>query len=134
MKKFSGIIERVTFTNQENGWSIVKVAPFDSPNKIVAVEVYQAQIIAGDSMDFFGEWHIHPKYGKQFKANKAISKKPASANALEKYLGSGLIFGVGPKTAQKIVKYFGNDTLEVFDTNIERLMEVPSIGNQNLNK
>lgn len=131
-EKLSGIIERVTFTNQENGWSIVKVAPFDSPNKIVAVEVYQAQIIAGDSMDFYGEWHTHPKYGKQFKAAKAISKKPASVNALEKYLGSGLIFGVGPKTAHKIVKYFGNDTLEVFDSNIERLMEVPSIGKSKL--
>lgn len=131
-EKLSGIIERVTFTNQENGWSIVKVAPFDSPNKIVAVEVYEAQIIAGDSMDFYGEWHIHPKYGKQFKAIKSVSKKPASINALEKYLGSGLIFGVGPKTAQKIVKYFGKDTLEVFDTDIERLMEVPSIGKSKL--
>lgn len=131
-EKLSGIIERVTYTNPENGWSIIKVAPFDTPNKIIPVEVYQAQIIAGDSMDFYGEWHIHPKYGKQFKATKAVSKKPANINALEKYLGSGLIFGVGPKTAYKIVKYFGNETLEVFDSNIERLMEVPSIGKTKL--
>lgn len=131
-EKLSGIIERITYYNEENGYSIVKVSPFDAPTKMIPVEIFQAQIIAGDSMDFFGEWITHPKYGKQFKATKAVSRKPASVNALEKYLGSGLIFGVGPKTAQKIVKFFGNDTLDVFDSNIERLMEVPSIGKTKL--
>ncbi len=131
-EKIAGIIERITFHNEENGWSVVKVAPFDNPRKLVTVVIHQAQIVAGDSMDFFGNWIMHPKFGKQFKAEKAISKKPASAHALEKYLGSGLIFGVGPKTAHKIVKYFGADTLTVFDTDIERLMEVPSIGKTKL--
>lgn len=131
-EKVSGIIERVTFHNQENGWSVIKVSPFDSPKQLVTVVIHQAQVIAGDSMDFFGAWISHPKFGKQFKAEKAISRKPASAHALEKYLGSGLIYGVGPKTAHKIVKYFGNDTLSVFDGEIERLMEVPSIGKQKL--
>ena len=132
LEKLSGIIERITYYNAENGYSIVKVSPFDAPTKMIAVEIYQAQVIAGDSMDFYGEWISHPKYGKQFKASKAISKKPASVNALEKYLGSGLIFGVGPKTAHKIVKYFGNETLDVFDNNIEKLMQVPSIGKSKL--
>lgn len=131
-EKVAGIIERVTFYSEETGYSIIKVSPFDTPNKEITVTVHQAQIVAGDSMDFYGNWTTHPKFGKQFKAEKCISKKPATANALEKYLGSGLIFGVGPKTAQKIVKYFGNDTLEVFDTNIEKLLEVPSIGKSKL--
>lgn len=131
-EKVSGIIERITFHNEENGWSVIKISPFDTPNQMVTVVVHQAQIIAGDSMDFFGSWITHPKFGKQFKAEKCISKKPASANALEKYLGSGLIFGVGPKTAHKIVKYFGADTLTVFDSEIERLLEVPSIGKSKL--
>ncbi len=131
-EKLSGIIERITYYNAENGYSIVKVSPFDSPHKMIAVEIYQAQVTAGDSMDFYGEWVNHAKYGKQFKATKAISKKPSSVNAMEKYLGSGLIFGVGPKTAQKIVKYFGRETLDVFDNNIEKLMEVPSIGKSKL--
>jgi exodeoxyribonuclease V alpha subunit len=131
-EKVSGIIERVTFHNAENGWSVIKVSPFDLPSKLVTVVIHQAQVIAGDTMDFFGAWISHPKFGRQFKAEKAISKKPASAHALEKYLGSGLIYGVGPKTAQKIVKYFGKDTLSVFDGDIERLMEVPSIGRSKL--
>jgi exodeoxyribonuclease V alpha subunit len=131
-EKISGIIERITFHNEENGWSVIKVSPFDTPNTQVTVVIHQAQIVAGDSMDFYGSWIMHPKFGKQFKAEKGISKKPASANALEKYLGSGLIFGVGPKTAHKIVKYFGSETLTVFDSEIERLLEVPSIGKSKL--
>ncbi|MEK7432388.1 MAG: AAA family ATPase [Cyanobacteriota bacterium] len=131
-EKVSGIIERVTFYSEETGYSIIKVSPFDTPTKEITVTVHQAQIVAGESMEFYGNWTTHPKFGKQFKADKCISKKPASANALEKYLGSGLIFGVGPKTAQKIVKYFGEDTLKVFDGEIERLVEVPSIGKNKL--
>lgn len=131
-EKVSGIIERITFHNEENGWSVIKVSPFDTPNSQVTIVIHQAQIVAGDSMDFYGSWIIHPKFGKQFKAERAVSKKPASAHALEKYLGSGLIFGVGPKTAQKIVKYFGEETLTVFDSEIERLLEVPSIGRSKL--
>ena len=56
LEKISGIIERITYHNEENGWSIVKVSPFDTPNKLVAVEIHQAQIVAGDTMDFFGAW------------------------------------------------------------------------------
>ncbi len=131
-EKLSGIIERITFHNEDNGWSIIKVSPFDRPTQLVTVEVHQVQVVAGDSMEFFGSWVTHPKFGKQFKAEKAISKKPATVHALEKYLGSGLIFGVGPKTAQKIVKYFGDQTLDVFESQIEKLMEVPSIGKSKL--
>lgn len=131
-EKVSGVIERITFHNEENGWSVIRVSPFDLPEKIITVVTHQPQIIAGDTMDFYGDWITHPKFGKQFKAEQAVSKKPANANALEKYLGSGLIFGVGPKTAHKIVKFFGKDTLTVFDSEIERLMEVPGIGENKL--
>jgi len=131
-EKLSGVIERVTFHSEETGWSIVRVTPMDYSAKIVTVSMHQPQIIPGDSMDFYGSWVVHPKYGRQFKAEKCISRKPASAGALEKYLGSGLIFGVGPKTAYKIVKFFGDETLQVFDTEIDRLMEVPSIGEAKL--
>ncbi|MFN8672896.1 MAG: AAA family ATPase [Candidatus Sericytochromatia bacterium] len=130
-EKVSGIIERITFYSEETGYSILKVTPFDRAKEIT-VTVHQAQVVAGETMDFYGNWTTHPKFGSQFKAEKCISKKPATTAALEKYLGSGLIFGVGPKTAHKIVKHFGNETLEVFDEKIERLLEVPSIGKNKL--
>ena len=83
-------------------------------------------------MAFYGNWLQHPKFGEQFKAVKVEELKPATTNALEKYLGSGLIKGVGPAFAKRIVKHFGKDTLEVFDTDIERLMEVPGIAKKKL--
>ena len=83
-------------------------------------------------MEFYGNWVTHHKYGEQFKAEKVVEKKPATTAALEKYLGSGLISGVGPKTAQKIVKYFGDRTLPVFEESIEELLEVPSIAHKKL--
>ena len=72
------------------------------------------------------------KFGRQFKASQATELKPATAGALEKYLGSGLIKGVGPKTARKIVRYFGSDTLDIFEDNIDRLTEVSGIARKKL--
>ena len=83
-------------------------------------------------MEFHGAWIVHPKFGRQFKATKASEKKPATAAALEKYLGSGLIKGVGPKTAKKIVNHFSQKTLDIFETQIEKLTEVPGIAQKKL--
>ena len=86
-----------------------------------ATYVLSLGVFAGATMEFHGAWTVHPKFGRQFKAAKAVERKPATAAALEKYLGSGLIKGVGPKTAKKIVKHFGADTLDVFENEIDRL-------------
>jgi len=83
-------------------------------------------------MEFQGAWIVHSKFGRQFKATKAFEKKPATTAAIEKYLGSGLIRGVGPKTAKKIVKHFAEQTLEIFETEIEKLTEVPGIAQKKL--
>ena len=83
-------------------------------------------------MEFQGSWTVHPKYGRQFQATMAKENKPATTAALEKYLGSGLIKGVGPKTAKKIVKHFNKETLDVFEKNIERLTEVSGIAQKKL--
>jgi len=83
-------------------------------------------------MEFRGAWTIDHKYGRQFKATEAIEKKPATTASIEKYLGSGLIKGVGPQTAKKIVKYFKKDTLEIFENEIHRLTEVPGIAKKKL--
>ncbi|MGD9201023.1 MAG: helix-hairpin-helix domain-containing protein, partial [Chitinispirillia bacterium] len=131
-EELSGIVERVTYHNIQTGWSVVKVAPFSSPANIVAVVLHQVKIFAGASMKFYGTWITHQKYGHQFKAEKVLEIKPASTAALEKYLGSGLIKGVGPKTAKKIVNFFGDNTLSVFEDKIEYLMKVPGIARKKL--
>lgn len=110
--ELKGIVERVTYHNPENGWSVLRVQPFDRRSDAVYVLVHQMQVFAGATMRFLGQWSEHPRYGRQFKADTALEVKPASAAALEKYLGSGLIKGVGPKTARKIVRHFGEQTTD----------------------
>ncbi|MCB2181532.1 MAG: AAA family ATPase [Desulfobulbaceae bacterium] len=126
------IVQRVTYHNPESGWSVLRVQSFDSPEKQETVTVHQTKVFAGATMEFRGAWTVHPQFGRQFKAVEAIEKKPATAAALEKYLGSGLIKGVGPKTAKKIVSHFKDKTLEIFEQEIERLTEVPGIARKKL--
>ncbi len=134
MEKFTGIIQRVTYHNQENGWTVLKVSPIDRPHELKTVTVHQANVFAGATMEFEGEWVQHAKYGEQFKSQNTYEKKPASASALEKYIGSGLIYGVGPKIAKRIVKHFGKETLDVFEADIERLKEVTGIAQAKLDQ
>ena len=127
-----GIVDRVTYHNPDNGWSVLRLFPFNSPSQQETVIVHQTKVFAGATMEFQGAWTTHPKFGRQFKATKAIEKKPASAAALEKYLGSGLIKGVGPITAKKIVSHFGENALDIFEGEIERLTEIPGIAQKKL--
>jgi exodeoxyribonuclease V alpha subunit len=127
LEKLSGIVKRVTFHSSETGYTVLKVNSFQRPHEETAVIVHQSKVFAGATVDFYGEWVTHPSYGLQFKASRVVERKPATANALEKYLGSGLIKGVGPVTAKRIVRHFGDKTLDVFESSIERLTEVEGI-------
>jgi exodeoxyribonuclease V alpha subunit len=131
-ESLTGIVSKVTYHNQTTGWSVLRVHPFNAPQQQETVTVHQTKVFAGATMEFIGAWTIDGKYGRQFKASKAVEKKPATTASLEKYLGSGLIKGVGPKTAKKIVSYFKKDTLEIFESNIHRLTEVPGIATKKL--
>ena len=131
-EKLHGIVERVTYHNQENGWSVLRVSPFNNPASLETVTVHQMKVFAGATMAFFGAWTHHSQFGRQFKAERAIEEKPATSAALEKYLGSGLIKGVGPKTARKIVNHFKENTLELFENDIGRLIEVDGIAKKKL--
>ena len=104
-ESLTGIVSKVTYHNTATGWSVLRVHPLNAPQQQETVTVHQTKVFAGATMQFMGAWTIDSKYGSQFKATQAIEKKPATAASLEKYLGSGLIKGVGPKTAKKIVKY-----------------------------
>ncbi|MBI9069806.1 MAG: AAA family ATPase [Salinivirgaceae bacterium] len=134
MEKLIGIIQRVTYHNQENGWTVLKVSPIDRPHELKTVTVHQANVFAGATMEFEGEWVYHAKYGEQFKTQNTFERKPASSSALEKYIGSGLIYGVGPKIAKRIVKHFGKETLDVFEEDIDRLTEVTGIAQAKLDQ
>ncbi len=132
VERIRGVVDRVTFHNADNGWSVLRVSPFDNPHQQETVIVHQMKVFAGATMEFFGSWTLNPKYGRQFNATRAVEHRPATSAALEKYLGSGLIKGVGPKTAGKIVRFFGKQTLEIFETEIQRLVEVPGIAEKKL--
>lgn len=126
-----GIVERVTFHNETNGWSVLRVKCYNDFEASTVI-VHQTKVFAGATMKFYGSWSNHPKFGKQFTANRAEERKPATAAALEKYLGSGLIKGVGPKTAKRIVSHFGKNTLNVFEKSIDDLLQVPGIAKKKL--
>jgi exodeoxyribonuclease V alpha subunit len=128
----TGIVNRVTYHNPTTGWSVLRVQPFLSPGQQETVTVHQTKVFAGATMEFRGAWTLDQKYGRQFKATEAIERKPATTAAIEKYLGSGLIKGVGPGTAKSIVKYFREDTLDIFEKDIHRLIEVPGIAQKKL--
>ncbi len=131
-ERLRGVVDRVTYHNADNGWSVLRVLPFDNPHHPQTVIVHQTRVFAGATMEFIGAWTVKPKYGRQFNATRAIELKPATSAALEKYLGSGLIKGVGPKTAKKIVRHFDKETLDIFEGDIDRLTEVPGIAEKKL--
>ncbi len=131
-EKIRGVVERVTYHNDTSGWSVLKVSPFRGYGELVTVTVHQTRVFAGSTMEFLGTWSNHAKFGKQFKARFATELKPATAGALEKYLGSGLIKGVGPKTAKRIVAHFGDRTMSVFEEDIGQLTHVPGIAEKKL--
>src|SRR3989344_2382001 len=85
LERLAGIVERVTFHNGQNGWSVLKVTSFRDPARMTTVLIHQVKVFAGATMEFWGAYGNHPKHGEQFKAVRAVEKKPATAAALEKY-------------------------------------------------
>jgi exodeoxyribonuclease V alpha subunit len=122
-----GQIERITYTNDESGFTIAKVRVYDRRDLVTVVGNLRAPT-AGEILKMQGEWTNHPKYGEQFRVVHYKSMVPASVHGIEKYLGSGLIKGIGPIMAKRIVKTFGNETLDVIEQEIEKLIEVEGIG------
>jgi exodeoxyribonuclease V alpha subunit len=131
-ERLVGVVDRVTFQCPRTGWTVLKVAPFGEPHNRVTVTLHHVAVFAGATMEFLGNWTNHPRHGRQFAGTEAFERKPASAAALERYLGSGMIRGVGPAIARKIVRQFGDDTLRVFEDDIARLVEVRGIAERKL--
>ena len=121
------ILERITFQNEENGYTIAKVVP-RGKNYEVAVVGALTGVSVGESLRLQGVWVEHPRYGRQFQVQRYTVQLPATIEGLRKYLGSGLIRGVGPVNARRIVDYFGLQTLDIIERDVNRLREVPGIG------
>jgi exodeoxyribonuclease V alpha subunit len=122
-----GVLERVTFSSEENAWSVVKMVVGGKPDLVTAVGNLLG-VQPGESLRLSGHWTTDKKYGEQFKVDSYITVKPATLVGIEKYLGSGLVRGVGKVMAERLVKHFGMETLEVVDQKPERLPEVEGIG------
>jgi exodeoxyribonuclease V alpha subunit len=125
--KLKGQLERVTFENEENDYVVAKVRVYGYSD-LVTVEGNIPSPSPGEILTMSGEWTNHPKFGQQFKVVFCTCTVPASVAGIEKYLGSGLIKGIGPVMAKRIVKMFGEKTLDVIEESVEKLLEVEGIG------
>lgn len=133
MMKIRCVVERVTYQNPENGYSVLKCA-VKNYNELVTVVGNLLDANVGSVLLIDGNWKVDAKYGRQFLAESWEETMPATVFGIEKYLGSGLIKGVGPKFAKKIVQQFGTDTLEIIETDVQRLLEVSGIGKKRVDK
>src|SRR6204780_17440 len=122
-----GVLERIMFANPETGYTIARIAPERGAELVTAVgPLLGAQV--GEFLRLRGRWSSHPKYGRQFEVVSYATVLPATAAGIQKYLGSGLIKGIGPVMAERMVAHFGVDIMHVIDEEVQRLAEVPGVG------
>ncbi len=126
-----GQIERITYTNEENGFTIARLKVSGQRDLITVVGNLMAPT-PGEILKMKGEWVNHPRFGEQFKVVEYKTKVPATVYGIKKYLGSGLIKGIGPVMADRIVKKFGEKSLDVIENKIENLAQVEGIGEKRI--
>jgi len=131
MDFLSGVVERITFANEENGFSVIKIKSKGFTD-LVTVVGNLAGINVGSVIKLNGQWKNNSKFGKQFAVESYSEEVPATIYGIEKYLGSGLIKGIGPKFAKSIVRYFKENTIEIIENEPRRLLEVEGIGNKRI--
>lgn len=124
-RELQGVISETVFRNEENGWSVIELR---TNGDLITVVGTLPALAAGETCLFQGDWVEHAQYGRQFKATGCSVQSPTSLRGIERYLGSGLIKGLGPSTARLIVEHFAHETLEVLSEHPERLREIPGIG------
>ena len=127
--KITGVLERIKFFNEENAYCVAEPSVAEGKETITILGNLPG-IQCGETLELNGEWTQHSTHGDQFKIHKFKSELPASIHGIRKYLGSGMVRGIGKSYAKKIVDYFGANTLSVISENSARLYEVPGIGRQ----
>ncbi|HEX6385574.1 MAG TPA: helix-hairpin-helix domain-containing protein, partial [Anaerolineae bacterium] len=136
--QISGSVERITFYNEENGYTVLRLRPdrrgmlpfkYGSGNNgLITVVGNLPEVNPGEWLKLTGRWGNHSQYGRQFQVELCEQSLPATSEGIKRYLGSGLIRGVGKVMAERIVNKFGEGTLEVIEQEPQRLLEVPGIG------
>jgi exodeoxyribonuclease V alpha subunit len=122
------VLERITYANEETGYTIARVATDRSGSNLLTVVGSLLGVQPGESLRLVGRWSSHPRYGRQFEVHSYTTILPATIQGIERYLGSGLIKGIGPRTAARIVAAFGVDTLRVIEEEPGKLIEVHGLG------
>jgi len=127
MAVLNGVLEHITYSNQDTGYTVARVATERGGDPVTVVgPLLGAQ--AGEHLHLEGRWRNHPMYGRQFEVRSYRAVLPATVQGIRRYLGSGLIRGIGPKMAERIVDQFGVDTLRVLEEDPGRLRSVPGLG------
>jgi exodeoxyribonuclease V alpha subunit len=129
MQEIQGFVDTIVYQNDENGYAIARIKDRDETVTIVGYIPYLSE---GQSLKLIGEWTAHPTFGQQFKVQSWEELLPDSVKGIERYLASGVISGIGPVTAKKIVDKFGVDTLDILDKDISRLKEIEGIGKKKI--
>lgn len=125
MDKLRGVVDRFVFRNQQTGYAVMRLAT--QGGQQTAVGVIDASLL-GQEVELTGDWVTHRQYGRQFEFSSCRPLSPMNVAGLEKYLGSGVIRGVGPQTARRIVEHFGAAVVTILENDAERVREVPGIG------
>ena len=133
MEVLSGIIHKVVFSSEETGFSVVRFKLKQREEPITVVGKF-AGPEPGKTLELTGRWITHQKFGKQFKMENYIEMKPGTLPGVEKYLGSGIVPGIGPAFAKRIVKKFGMETLDVIENDPDRILEVEGIGKKRISQ
>ncbi|MFF8268923.1 ATP-dependent RecD-like DNA helicase [Streptomyces sp. NPDC016562] len=128
MAVVEGVLERITYANEESGYTVARVDTGRGSGDLLTVVGSLLGAQPGESLRMEGRWGSHPQYGRQFTVENYRTVLPATIQGIRRYLGSGLIKGIGPKIADRIVEHFGTDTLDVIEEEPKRLIEVPGLG------
>ena len=123
-----GVLERVTFANPETGYTIARIGPAHGGSDLITVVGALLGAQVGESLRLRGRWTSHPKYGRQFEVHSYTTVLPATTQGIQRYLGSGLIKGIGPVMAERMVAHFGVDIMHVIESEPARLIEVDGLG------
>ncbi len=140
MDTLTGAVERITYYNPENGYTVLRLRPERGRatgigrDGLINVTGNLPELSPGEFLNLQGQWVNHPKHGKQFQVEICTQTIPATITGMRRYLGSGLIKGIGPRLAERIVAHFGTDTLDVIENQPERMREVPDIGPKRADK
>jgi len=139
----SGTVEHIVFHNTQTGFTILKLSPpknnliikaSTQPGLNITVQGHFPSVQCGQELHILGAWTMHPKFGRQFSAQSYSIQLPTSTAGLKKYLGSGIIKGIGPSYAEKLVDHFGTQVLDIIEASPSRLQEIPGFGTKRIER